>query len=127
MDETIKGANRSYHIGQLVSTSALGSVYRAYSRRRSGGKLKRRYYAVIVPAEGVDFSSCMQSVDAAVDAVNEPLHIEEVIERDCEKLVVIAKGAPRHSNPLWAAVANRGYLMIILAALILILVIIRFF
>jgi len=65
-----------------------------------------------------------------VSAMAVPFDVFETdrFEQDGHRYVVMAKGkAPRKPNRRWAALQNHGYLMLLLAALIFILMIVKFF
>ena len=128
MDDILKGDKRRYHIESVVDTNEMGVVYRAFSRHRSGQTIKRRYYAVFernASASVSDFDSMLTS-----SALSMPYSVfeDERFEQDGRSFVVVAKGVPpRKPNKRWAALQNHGYLMLFLAALIFILMIVRFF
>ena len=128
MDEILKSDKRRYHIESVVDTNEFGIVYRAFSRHRSRQTIKRRYYAIMerkASASPYDFESVLTSSALAM-----PYSVfeEERFEYGGRSYVVFAKGVPpREPNKRWAALQNHGYLMLILAALIFILMIVRYF
>ena len=126
--ETVIGNLRRYHVESVIQTDALGTVYRAFARRRNGKGLKRRYYALLAVAEGASLSDFNEALQRSILSVPHPVHIEEEFLYEGGQYVVVAKGAARHRRGgIMRQYYNRGYLMLILAALILILLIIRHF
>lgn len=127
MDEVLTGGKRRYHIESVVGSNGGTTVYRAFARRRAGQKIKRRYYALFETDSStqVDFDS---SLSASAMAVPFDVFEADRFEQDGHSYVVLAKGrAPRKPNRRWAALQNHGYLMLLLSALILILMIVKFF
>ncbi len=128
MEDILKGNKRRYHIDSLVESNDLGNVYRAFSRHRSGQKIKRRYYAVFERNAIASVSDFDAALAASAMAMPYDVFEDERFEQDGRHFVVMAKGIPpREPNKRWAALQNHGYLMLILAALIFILMIVRFF
>lgn len=148
MDETLTGHKRRYHVESLIKTNPFGRVYRAFSRRRSGKKLMRRYYAILEvvndgsshaandaleSAKGVwsdsDEGSLFRSeLSRSLGNMPYPVRIEEEFTLDGVQYVVIAKGKPLSRGvSRWQSVQNKGYLMLLLAALILVLLLYRFY
>lgn len=122
MEKVLKGGNRRYHIERLVAQTGEGSVYRAFSRRKAGDGWRRRYYA-IVELEGSGDEVC-DALEASSDAIPYSVHIDEIFKCDGRRYAVVARG---RRDSRFRAIANKGYLMMVLAALILILMIIRAF
>ena len=122
------GGKHRYHIESTLSCGEEGTVYKAFTRRKVGNRIVRRYYAVIQRGDNAspfDFDSTLMA-----SAMTLPYEVFEVerFEQEDRAYVVLAKGkSPRQPNPRWQSVQNRGYLMLLLAALILILMIVRFF
>lgn len=128
MVDVLTGGKHRYHIESIVGNGGDTTVYRAFVRRRSGNKIKRRYYALFETDSAMsqaDFDSHLM-----VSAMAVPFDVFETdrFEQDGHRYVVMAKGkAPRKPNRRWAALQNHGYLMLLLAALIFILMIVKFF
>lgn len=128
MNHLLNGGKRRYHIESTVSSDALGTVYKAFARHRSGRRIVRRYYAVVERDAAADVADFESSLLASTMAVPFDLFVDERFEQDGRNYVVVAKGvAPREPNRRWTALQNHGYLMLLLAGLIVILMIIRFF
>ena len=73
----------------------------------------------------VDFD---QTLQYSLLAAPMPLHVEEELQDGERKMVVVAKGAERRRlGKLLRPLHNHGYLMLLLTALILILLIVRYF
>ncbi|MCR4815696.1 MAG: hypothetical protein K5842_00740 [Bacteroidales bacterium] len=126
--DTLVGNLRRYHVESEIQTDALGTVYRAFARRRAGRGLKRRYYALLAVADGASLSDFNEALQRSILSVPHPVHIEEEFLYEGRQYVVVAKGvARRRRGGAMRQFYNRGYLMLILAALILILLIIRHF
>lgn len=128
MNDILTGGKRRYHIESVVGSNGDATVYRAFARRRVGQKIKRRYYALFEKdnaAPEADFDRCLM---ASAMAVPFNVYEEDRFEVDGRRYVVLAKGtAPRKTNLRWKALQNHGYLMLLLAALIFILMIVKFF
>lgn len=75
-------------------------------------------------ASVVDFD---QTLQYSLLAAPMPLHVEEELTNGERKMVVVAKGAERRLGKLLRPLYNHGYLMLLLTALILILLIVRYF
>lgn len=124
----MEGELRRYHIETVVADSPEGKVYRAFSRRKIGDVIRRRYFAIIEKGEAANPSMFNAAVRETIMTAPYAVHLEEKISNGDHAYVVIAKGvAPRKVNPKWKSMQNKGYLMLFLSAFILILMIIRFF
>lgn len=128
MDDILTGVKRRYHIESVVKETSVGKVYRAFSRRRVGQKIKRRYYAVVEKNGSVSCGAFENMVLSAMMTLREDTHLEERFENGGLEYAVLAKGKEtRKKNSRWNALQNHGYLMLLLSALIFILLIIKFF
>jgi hypothetical protein len=125
MDSVIIGDKHRYHVEDTIATTDKGSIYRVFTRRRSGNVIKRRYYAAIVAEKGVDLVDFQTIMQKAINTIDYPVHEEDCFDVDGLRCVVIGKGEPHKKNSRFAAFYNKGYLMIILSVLILILIIAR--
>lgn len=127
--DTFVGQKRRYHVESLISDTPCGKVYRVFARRRQGKTIKRRYYAIIVSNENVsdtDFNSNMQG---SLLAMPYAVRIEEeFVDKGDNRCVVVAKGErPNDTLAPFRRYLNHGYLMLILAFVIVVLMIIRYF
>ncbi|MBP5326689.1 MAG: hypothetical protein J6Y98_02085 [Bacteroidales bacterium] len=127
MDSVIIGEKHKYHIDKTVAKAEAGTIYRVFTRRRSGNVIKRRYFAAIVAADNVDNVDFQSAVQRAVNSITYPVHKEDSFTVDGHRCVVIGKGEPQEKGNRSSAIYNKGYLMVILSALILILIIVRSF
>ena len=126
--DTLQGDLRRYHIEGLADENELGKTYRAYARRKAGDGVVRRYFAVLEKGEGVSQSNFNAAVKETILSAPFQIHKEETIEKDGHRYIVLAKGEePRKVSPFLKSIQNKGYLMLFLAAFILILLIIRLF
>ena len=122
--ETIIGKKRRYHIDALMATGSTAYVYRAFARRRTRKGIVRRYYALVAPTPekgGRDFTT---TIDTLKHTLPFPVRLEEIITTDDGRLYILAKGLEVRSNNTLAKLTNKGYLMILLSLLILILLIV---
>lgn len=128
VDDTLIGAKHRYHIERHVGGSAVADTYSAFSRRQSGRGLRRRYYALLqYPASATD-GEIEQSLSEAFGMLPYYAHVEEVIAGEEGRIVVVARGKQpaKRQGPL-QALCNKGYLMLLLSLVILILIAVRFF
>jgi hypothetical protein len=129
MDDVLTSAERRYHIESLVGEIPAGVVYRAFSRHRVGKKIKRRYYAIVERREDVsksDFNK--QALQAMIKGYSPDFFDIDDISQNGKDYYVYSKYKRRSSTPSrWASLQNHGYLMLLLAALIFILMIVKFF
>ena len=126
MQKSIKSPTSTYHVESLLASNPCGDVYRVFTRRRSGRGLRRHYYALVSKGASNNTDDLQTVLNGS--RLPFPVYVRDNFSADGKNYVVIAKGkAPRKVNPVWQAVQNKGYLMILLAALILILLIIRYF
>ncbi len=124
----IEGTLRRYHIESVVSETSSGTVYRAFARSGSGKGFIRRYYAIVSMPEDASVVDFDQTLQYSLLAAPMPLHVEEELPDGERKMVVVAKGAERRRlGKLLRPLHNHGYLMLLLTALILILLIVRYF
>lgn len=128
MDEILIGGKRRYHIESLVRETPVGRVYRAFSRRRVGQKIRRRYYAVVEKGAGVGGVDFDNVVLSSIMVLPVEMHLEEEFEKDgvCFAVLAMGKDAAK-KNGRWEALQNHGYLMLFLSAVIFILLIVKFF
>ena len=128
MDKILSGGKRRYHLEDLLSTDTLGVTYRAFARRKAGKGIKRRYYALTRPADNDSSFQFLEALQQTLITSPNNMHIDEDFECDGHHWYVVAKGSERKNTPQWvSALTNKGYLMLLLSALILILLIIKFF
>jgi hypothetical protein len=128
MTETVVIGKHRYHLETELADNDICRVYRAFYRRRSGNVIKRRYYAVFTPSEDADESAFNVEMRRSLLTVPFPTYTEDDFEADGRRYVVIAKGVKEEgSSKRWQSLQNHGYLMLFLAAFIIILLIIRFF
>ena len=121
----LQGADRRYHLDSVVDSNEYGRVYRAFSRFRRGRKLIRRYYAVVLKNGEADDEAFRSFYEQSLAEVPVDVHEEDVVETPDGIFHVVAPGrAVKKPSPFYA-VTNKGFLMIILAGLILFLVIKR--
>lgn len=129
MDDVLTSAERRYHIESLVGEIPVGVVYRAFSRHRVGKKIKRRYYAIVERREDVsksDFNK--QALQAMIKGYSPDFFDIDDISQNGKDYYVYSKYKGLSSTPSrWASLQNHGYLMLLLAALIFILMIVKFF
>ena len=106
---TITGYKHRYHIDKLIAKTQDGDVYRAYVLRKSHGKLRRHYYALVEhSAESVGEVSCAT--------------IEECFDFDNRHFTSFVRNERRRKDRF----VNKGFLMILLSILLLLLVIFKF-
>ncbi len=123
---TLVGKKRRYHIESEISNQTEGTIYRAFSRRKSGNKIIRRYYAIVKCFD--DIITVDYAVQQTLIMASHPLRVEEDFIDGDNRYIVIAKGKQQKNRTTWMEpFLNKGYLMMFLAALILILVIIKHF
>lgn len=128
MDVVLQGDYRRYHIESLVDENETGRTYRAFARRVVGEGVARRYFAILEKREDASQSDFEAAVEETLQTAPFAIHKEETIKKGEHSYVVLAKGeAPRETNPVWKSLQNKGYLMLLLSAIILILLIIRLF
>lgn len=128
MDEILEGELRRYHLEAVVDDSQEGKTYRAFSRRKISDGIRRRYFAIVEKGENTPLAEFNAAVQETINSAPYAVHVEERIADGDRIYVVLAKGeAPRRVNPKWKKMQNKGFLMLFLSALILILLIIRFF
>lgn len=128
MEKTLKGSKHQYQIESTVDSNDYGTTYSAFARRNDGRTVKRQYYAIIEKKAGVDVEDFKNEIRRSLKNLPYQIHIEEKIVNEDEFIVVVAKGAKeKKGNGRWASLQNKGLLMVILAAIIMILMIIRFF
>lgn len=128
MDGILTGGKRRYHIESVAGSNELGTVYKAFARRRVGERIKRRYYAILECVEGISVADVDNAVSASMMTMPYDVFEAERFELGGRNYIVLAKGvAPRRRNTRWQSLQNHGYLMLLLAALIFILMIVRFF
>ena len=122
-------AERRYHIESLVGEIPAGFVYRAFSRHRVGKKIKRRYYAIVERREDISRIEYNQlSLLAKVNGCSPYFYDIDDISLNGKDYYVYSKYEVRPSTPSrWSSLKNHGYLMLLLAALIFILMIVKFF
>lgn len=125
--EVLVGKNRRYHIESLVSSNSTAYIYRAYSRRKAGDGIKRRYYAIVTPSQDGSLIPFQSGLRQSMRRLPFPVRLEEEIRNEYGTFFVLAKGKPTKKHKTISKIVNKGYLMLFLAALILILIIIRFF
>ena len=126
INDTLTGVKRRYHIDRRVSAAPQTEAYSAFSRRRSGRGLKRRYYALLAFPAGLPAEALHAQLRTAFAMLPYHARIEEEIALRDRHVVVVARGnesSPRSSR--WRRLQNRGYLMLLLSALLLLLIIIR--
>ena len=137
MEEILVGESRRYHIEKRMASYREGDVYRAWSRRRHGRKLVRHYYAVVALPESESKGMAIKACEPLLSKVAGDcwLRVTEYIVSDGRCYAVLEKksregvgsdGMKRFTE-FKESVYNKGYLMLILAAVILILMIIRYF
>lgn len=128
MDEILIGNNHRYYIESLIKETSVANIYRAFSRRRVGNKIKRRYYAVVERRDGIPENSFNSELANARILTGTSMFIADEIQHDGVPYIVLAKGKDRtlHSTQ-WSKLYNHGYLMLFLSALIFILLIVKFF
>ena len=127
-DEILIGKKHRYHIVSLIESNSTAYTYRAFARWRTAkGLIARRYYAIVTPAHNESPETFHSSLLASLSGIPFPVRIEEEIHNDFGHYYVISKGkAQKKDNPL-SKLFNKGYLMLALAALILILLIVKHF
>lgn len=125
--EIIAGNNHRYHIESLVGTSSRAYTYRAFVRRRSGKTIRRRYYALVSPNNEQSLISFLSDLRLSMMTTPFPVRIEEEIKSDDGHFYVIARGMKENKRHPLQAYTNKGYLMLFLSAVILILLVIKFF
>lgn len=128
MNDVLVGGKHRYYIESVVDTNELGVVYKSFARRRVGKKIVRRYYAIVERKSSVSASDFYSALTASTLSIPYSVYEEERFDNDGNSYVVISKGKqPRQPNPRWQSLQNHGYLMLLFAALILVLMIVRFF
>ena len=128
MDDVLAGGKHRYHIESIVGTHKQGVIYKAFSLHRAGEKIRRRYYAILESGGSVSAADFDSALMASLQSLPYDVFEEERFEKAGRRYVVIAKGKPsRKPNSRWQSLQNHGYLMLILAALILVLMIVKFF
>lgn len=129
MDDILQGGKRRYHIETAVAKDNSGNtLFRAFSRHKSGKKILRHYYAILAKGNEVPKMEFEQTVQSSALAMPYSIYEDERFELDGQLFVVMAKGVKRKKdNKTRDALMNHGYLMLLLAALIFILMVIRYF
>ena len=129
MDECLTGGQRRYHIESCVGKHPLADTYRVFTRRKVGRKIKRRYYALITchqETQGAQSQQFQSELERSIASLPHPVHIDE--EFDCQGVhcVVLARGKDDRKASRWKALTNKGYLMVLLAIVIFILMLLHF-
>ncbi len=126
--KAVKGNIRRYHIESVIHSDQLATVYKAFARHRAGKSLRRRYYALLSVESTASFSDFNNALQHSLITATTPLRIEEEFVLEGIQYVVVAKGEAkkRRVNPL-QPYYNKGYLMLVLAAIIFILLIVKHF
>ena len=129
MDDTLQGNKRRYHIESSVAADNSGNtIFRAFSRRKSGKRIIRHYYAILTKGSLVSDADFEQTLNYSVAAMPYSVFEDERFEHNGQLCVVMAKGEKRKTKSNASnALLNHGYLMLFLAALIFILMTIKFF
>ena len=129
MDSTFIGQKRRYHIESKMGETPFGTVYRAFARRRVGRRILRRYYAIVECKPLVETRLSLNTALNQLQLRDESaMHVEEDLLCEGRRHVVFASGAATRGKGNRAnALLNHGYLMLILATIILILMIVRFY
>ena len=129
MDDVLTSTERRYHIESLVGEIPVGLVYRAFSRHRVGKKIKRRYFAIVERREDVSKSDHNNMAIVAMVKGYRPLFYDiDEISQNGKDYYVYSKHSVISSSPSrWSSLHNHGYLMLLLAALIFILMTVKFF
>ena len=129
MDECLTGGQRRYHIESCVGKHPLADTYRVFTRRKTGRKIKRRYYALIAchPDALKEQSQQFQSeLERSIASLPHPIHIDEEFDCQGRHCLVLARGKEDRKSSHWKALTNKGYLMVLLAIVIFILMLLHF-
>lgn len=130
MDDTFNSDNHRYHVESCVGKHPLADTYRVFTRRKVGQKIKRRYYALMVchstfkDQKNTAFDTLLEN---SLQEIPYPVYIFEEFDQKEDHCVVLARGKqPSHKNTVFQAIKNKGYLMILLAIVIFIIMLLQF-
>lgn len=105
---TITGNKHQYHIDSLIASTQEGEIYRAYVFRKTNGKARKYYYALVEhPEPTIGEVTCAS--------------LEECFDFDNRHFTAFARKVRHRKNRF----VNKGILMLLLSILLLLLVIFK--
>jgi hypothetical protein len=115
----LKGREREYHVDRIVEINQYGTVLSAFSTETSRKGEVRKNYAVVC---GDGSELFLSRLNSSIENASHPVSLVETIPYEGEEYYIIGakeSGKPVSTQPRGVGLRNKGYLMIVLALLIL--------
>ena len=119
MNDCVHSKKHIYHIDSCVGKHPLADTYRVFTRRKTGHKIKRRYYAALQCHCNEADPSFNTLLNNSAASMPYPVHEVERFSFEGTPYVVIARGKEKdNSHSPLDKMANKGILIVLLAIVI---------